>query len=42
LERRATFDAHAVLDATKAFVARSECLIDHPLDVTRSFCGEQT
>jgi quinol monooxygenase YgiN len=32
----AAFDVHAALPATKAFVARTERLIDHPFDVTRT------
>jgi hypothetical protein len=32
----AAFDPHAVLDATKAFVARTARLTDHAFDVTRS------
>lgn len=30
------FDLHAALPHTIAFLARVQCLIDHPLDVTRT------
>jgi quinol monooxygenase YgiN len=32
----AAFDVHAALEETRAFVVRTERLIDHPFDVTRS------
>lgn len=32
----AAFHIHAVLEATRAFIARTEPLIDHPFDITSS------